>query len=134
VHRAATISGYAHQTELDGAIMTIAYADVFPILAAALPDFGASEQDWQEPLPYIFLGQMQDFVCQRAGLGSFIEIDQFASMLEKLTLEGDDEVQYLVLDALDGLLDCDLKGLVAARFGPKVHQLWVERNNLRQNS
>ena len=114
-------------------IMTIEYADVFPILAAALPDFKASELDWQEPLPYIFLGQMQDFVCRTAGSGSFIEIDQFASMLEKLTLEGDNNVQDLVLDALDGLLECDLRDIVAARFGPKVHQLWVERNQLSQN-
>jgi len=114
-------------------IMTIEYADVFPILAAALPDFKASELDWQEPLPYIFLGQMQDFVCQKARSGSFIESDQFSSLLEKLALEGDNNVQDLVLDGLDGLLDCDLGNLVAARFGPRVRQLWVERNNLRQN-
>jgi hypothetical protein len=48
--------------------MAIAYADVFPVLAAALPEFEPSAADWEDRLSYPFLSAMVRFVCDRAYL------------------------------------------------------------------
>lgn len=104
--------------------MNLQYADVFPLLAGALSDFRPSHEDWIGPAPYFFLGDMISFVCQKAGSGSLVEVDQLSALLEKLALEGDDDVQDLLLDSLEGLRECDLKDVVAERFGPIVKSLW----------
>ena len=105
--------------------MIISIENVFPLLATAVSDFEASEEDWREYASYFFLGDMVDFVCQRAGSGSVVEINQLSALLERLALEGDRNIQDLVLDSLEGLRGCDLRDIVAAHFGPTVSRLWA---------
>jgi len=45
--------------------------------------------------------------------------------LKKMALEGDGDVKDLVLDSLEGLLECDSKDIIAMRFGSKTKQLWA---------
>jgi hypothetical protein len=68
---------------------------------------------------------MTDFVCLRASSGAVEEIIQFAVLLERLALEGDKDVQDLLLDSLEVLRECECKHAVAKRFGPKTQQLWA---------
>jgi hypothetical protein len=104
--------------------MSIDYADVFPILAEALPDFQASEDDWEEPTPYFFLGDMVQFVCQKASEGSIEVLDKFSVLLERLVSDGDSNVRDLVLDALEGLRENSNQDVVSRRFGPKTLEIW----------
>jgi hypothetical protein len=53
-------------------------------------------------------------------------MSQFSVLLEKLASEGDEQVQYLVKDALHGLTGCNSKDNIAQYFGPKVKVLWDE--------
>jgi hypothetical protein len=105
--------------------LSISYADVFPILMNAVSNFEATDDDLIEPTPYFFLAEMTDFVCLRASSGAVEEIGQFAALLEQLALEGDKDVQDLLLDSLEVLQQCGCKDIVADRFGPKTQQLWA---------
>jgi len=102
--------------------MTIAYWDVFPILTNAIPGFEATEQDLEEPLPYMFINEMVDFVCLRE---SELEMDQLAALLEKLLAEGDDETRYLAMDAIEALWQEAEGPMVATRLGPKSLAIWA---------
>jgi hypothetical protein len=106
--------------------MTIAFTDVFPILASALPGFQADKEDWKESASYFFLSDMVRFVCQRTSPWSIDEADQFAALMEQLATEGDEETQYLVIDALESLWEHEEREIVATRFGPETNQLWIE--------
>jgi hypothetical protein len=94
---------------------------VFPILASALPDFGASEEDWKEPLAYIFNNEMVDFVCLRESEPDMI---RFADLLERLLAEGDDETRYLAMDAIETFVAKVEGPVIAKRFGPKAIEIW----------
>jgi hypothetical protein len=102
--------------------MAIAYWDVFPILATAIPDFEATEQDHEEPLPYVFISEMVDFVCLQKSEANLIRL---AELLEKLLAEGDDETRYLAMDAIE-TLGQNLEGPRVANFlGPKFLEIWA---------
>ena len=102
--------------------MTIAYWDVVPIMAQTISAFPASEDDLEEPLPYMFISEMVDFVCLRE---SESEMDQLAELLEKLLVEGDDETRYLAMDAIETLGEKPEGPMVAKRFGPKSLEVWA---------
>jgi hypothetical protein len=106
--------------------MSISYGEIFPILAIAVPDFEPSEADWAEPLPYVFMHQMMEFVCRKAAASSHDYCEQFAALLENLAIEGDEETQGLVLDVIEDLRECESKELIAEHFGPRVRYLWEE--------
>jgi hypothetical protein len=109
--------------------VTIQYKDVFAVLAHAEPRCPVTEDDMQEPLPYLRMQELLSFVCQRADLGYSVEADRFGALLEKLVSEGDNDVRDLVIDALDGLGTCRKKVLIASRFGQKTWQLWMSMPN-----
>jgi hypothetical protein len=102
--------------------MTIAFWDVFPILAQAIPAFPATEDDLEDPLPYMFINDMVRFVCLRE---SESEMDQLAELLEKLLAEGDDETRYLAMDAIETLGEKPEGPMVAKRFSPKSREIWA---------
>jgi len=106
--------------------MSISYCDIFPILATAVPDFEPSEVDWEEPLPYMFMHQMMEFVCQKAAVSSYDHCEKFAALLEKLAIDGDEETHYLVMDVVEDMRECESKKLIAEHFGPLVRDLWEE--------
>jgi len=101
--------------------MAIDYHDVFPILADAIPGFAATESDWEEPLPYVFMFQMVVFVCSK---NSDVEVDSFVALCEHLLTEGDDETRYLAMDAVENLADEPEGPIVALRLGPKGQEIW----------
>ena len=114
-----------------GTNMPIDYLDVFPILANALPDFPATEQDWQEPLPYIFMSEIVTFVCTKMSLDSMEHVEPFIALLEKLLTEGDGEIRYLVMDALEFLDEHKQeRELISSRFGSKTLDLWRQMPHL----
>jgi hypothetical protein len=104
--------------------MSLAYSNVFPVLASAVPGFEASADDWAEPLAYCFLNDMVRFVCDKTLAEPGVEAERFSDLLERLIAEGDDETQYLVIDALEGLVEHENKEIVAARFGPLACRRW----------
>lgn len=106
--------------------MGIAYSEVFPILAEAVPGFGASEEDRREPTPYFFLGDMVKFVCERTPSRSNAEASALAALLERLLLEGDSDIRDLVQDGLECVLSCDTREAVAKYFGQKTLDLWFQ--------
>jgi hypothetical protein len=106
--------------------MSIAYSEVFPILAKAVPGFEADEEDWKEPTPYFFLGDMVAFVCERTPSRSNAEASALAALLERLLLEGDSDIRDLVQDGLECVLDCDTREFIAKYFGQKTRELWVQ--------
>jgi hypothetical protein len=110
--------------------MSIAFADVFPVLAEALPDFRPSPQELEECLSYVFLSDMVRFVCDRSCSG-FPEYEilmyQFANLLERLIVEGDSDVHDLAHDALDSVWEREEYGereVLAHHFGPMTRELW----------
>ena len=57
----------------------------------------------------------------------------FANLLEKLLAEGEeDEIRYLVMDALETLDEHEEKALVASQFGEKTQTLWTQMPHLPQ--
>jgi hypothetical protein len=102
--------------------VTIAYWDVVPIIAQAIPDFPASEDDLEDPLPYVFISDVVLFVCRRQ---LEFEMDRLAELLEKLLTEGDPEVTYLSMDAIETLGVTREGPIVAKRFGPKFLEIWA---------
>ncbi|MGH9587471.1 MAG: hypothetical protein ACRD3F_11005, partial [Acidobacteriaceae bacterium] len=77
--------------------MSIRMDNVFPVLARAVSGVEASDDDWEENAPFFFLSDMRRFVCEKAGSGSLIEVDEFAALLERLAVEGDREIQDMLL-------------------------------------
>jgi hypothetical protein len=104
--------------------MTITFGEVFPVLANAVPGFEASDDDWNEPLAYCFLNDMVRFVSDRTFAIHTLEAERFGDLLERLIAEGDDEVQYLVIDAMEGLMELETKEIVASHFGQLAHKRW----------
>jgi|HubBroStandDraft_2_1064218.scaffolds.fasta_scaffold711966_1 hypothetical protein len=104
--------------------MTLSFSEVFPMLANAVPGFEASDEDWAEPLAYCFLNEMVRFVSDRTFAKPTIEAERFGDLLERLIAQGDDEVQYLVIDAIEGLVDLGSKEIVASHFGPQARKRW----------
>src|SRR6266702_784117 len=100
--------------------MTIAFQDVFPVLAEALDDFKASEEDWEDRLSYPFLNDMVRFVSDRAYPGYEPLMRHFAALLEKLIEEGDRDVRDLVHDGLETLWEKTEREFVAQYFGPRT--------------
>jgi hypothetical protein len=108
--------------------MTIDYADVFPVLAEALPDFEPSAVDWEDRLCYPFLYAMVRFVCDRAH-PEFPEyeklIRRFSALMERLILEGDSDVQDLAHGALETVWEHgEERDAIARHFEPKTLELW----------
>jgi hypothetical protein len=105
--------------------MTIAFQDVFPVLAQALPDFKASEEDWEDRISYAFLSDMVRFVCDRGYPGSDGLMTGFARLLETLLILGDSDVKDLVHDALESVWAREERDFVAMHFGLKTSELWT---------
>ena|SRR5215469_14031267 len=106
--------------------MSITMSEIFPILAKAVPGFEASEEDWKEPTPYFFLGEMVEFVCERTPSRLNTEANALAALLETLLLEGDSDVRDLVQDGLEHVWDCDTREFIAKYFGQKTRELWIQ--------
>jgi hypothetical protein len=107
--------------------VTIAYADVFPVIAEAMPDFEPSKEDWDNRLSYPFLSEMVRFVCDRSypgGLEYEILRNQLAGLLEYLISEGDNDVHDLAHDALESVWDREERDVLAQHFGPVTRVLW----------
>ena len=101
--------------------MAIDYHHVFPLLVSAIPGLVATDSDCEEPLPYMFINQMVDFVCLK---NSDAEWDAFVTLCERLLVEGDDETRYLAMDAIETLA-FEPEGLgMSSRFGPKGQEIW----------
>jgi hypothetical protein len=104
--------------------MSFSFNEVFPVLASGVPGFEPSEDEWVEPLAYCFLNDMVRFVCDRTWANPTVEAERFGNLLEKLIIEGDNEVQYLVIDALEGLLEREEREIIAGQFGPLARRRW----------
>jgi hypothetical protein len=105
--------------------MNIRYSDVFPILAKSIPGVEADDEDWKEPTPYFFLSDIVRFVCQKANSGSSVEAIEFGVMIERLLLEGDEDIKDLVSDGLECLREqCVRSDAVTCHFGPKTMEQW----------
>jgi hypothetical protein len=104
--------------------ITIAYAEVFAILANALPECAATEGDWIVPLPYVRMQEILSFVCLQAGLGNSDAIEKFAALLEMLSSRGEEAVRDLVIDALAGVRGCKFEEIIASRLGFRTKELW----------
>jgi len=102
----------------------ISYADVFPLLAKAIPDFQATPEDWREPTPYFFLSEMVQFICRRAEMGAHDDSKRFSSLMETLIVEGDADIHDLVTDAMETLWECQMRDQIAEDFGPKTFDRW----------
>jgi hypothetical protein len=106
--------------------MSIAFADVFQVLAEALPDFKASPEDWEDGA-YPFLSDMVRYVCDRSysGFPEYeILMQQFADLLEQLISEGDSDVHDLALDGLDSVWEHEERDEIAKHFGPRTREAW----------
>jgi len=104
------------------------YSFVFPVLADALAEFKPSAADLQEPLPYIFMFQMVEFVCDRAYAGLpqvNPSLRQFATLMERLISDGDSDVHDLAHDGLESVWAREEGEFVASFFGPKTRALSV---------
>jgi|HubBroStandDraft_2_1064218.scaffolds.fasta_scaffold1687253_1 hypothetical protein len=102
--------------------MSIAFADVFPVLAEALPDFKPDNEN--DGLCYLFLNDMVRWVCDRAYPEFERQMEEFATLFEKLLTEGDSDIRDLTQDALETLWDHEEREVVASHFGPKTQELW----------
>jgi hypothetical protein len=65
--------------------MSIAFADAFPVLAEALPDFKPDHEN--EGLRYLYLNDMVRWVCDRANPEFEPQMMEFATLFEKLLTE-----------------------------------------------
>jgi hypothetical protein len=106
--------------------MKISMDDVFPIMASAVSGLEATEEDWKEHGAYTFLADIRHFLCVRAGPRVETQLQEFGLLLENLLSNGDNDIHDLVLDSLEGLLDCDRRDSVARFFGPKTLELWSQ--------
>jgi hypothetical protein len=105
--------------------MTIAFRDVFPVLAGALPEFRPAAEDWEDRLSYPFINDMVRFVSDRAYPEYEDLMSQFSTLLEKLISTGDQDVRDLAHEALDTLWGREEKDFVSRYFGPKTHEMWT---------
>ena len=106
--------------------MTIDYADVFDILAEAMPECPPEPGDWEDRLSYIYINNLVRYVCDRAYLDFEPLLKQFAALMERLYTEGDEPVCDLAHEALDSLWCHDEERDVVARyFGPKTTEVWL---------
>ena len=105
----------------------ITFANVFPILAEAWPEFTASAPDRVEDrLSYPFLNDMVRFVCDRVYPEFDPLLHRFAALLENLLADGDSDVRDLVHDALETLRSHEEREKIADHFGHRTRDLWKQ--------
>ncbi|MGA3045023.1 MAG: hypothetical protein ABSD67_00245 [Terracidiphilus sp.] len=108
--------------------MSIAYADVFPVLAGALLEFKPSLEYREDCLSYPFLSDMVRYVCSRA-YPEFPEYEllmrQFPDLLERLISEGDRGVRDLAHDAPESVWGWEEQEIVSRYFGTQTRELWM---------
>ena len=107
--------------------MSIDYADVFPVLTEAVPEFKPSPGDLYDQLPYAYLNYMVRYVCDRA-YPQLQECDkllrEFAVLMENLISDGDFDVHDLAHDALESVWARAEGEVVARYFGAETRELW----------
>ena len=110
----------------DWTTMKISMDTVFPVLSNAISGLEATEDDWMEAAPYAFLADIRNFLCVRAGPRVETQLRELGLLLENLLSNGDGDIHDLVLDTLDGLLECERRDPAARYFGSKTCALWFE--------
>lgn len=104
--------------------MKITMTNVLQILSVAITGFEVTEEDWREDAPYGLLADIRRFLCERAGPQLVAQLNEFSVLLEKLLTEGDQDVHDMVMDSLEGLLECDRKNSITRFFLPRTQELW----------
>jgi hypothetical protein len=67
---------------------------------------------------------MVRWVCDRTYPEFERQIEEFATLFEKLLTEGGSDIRDLTQDALETLLDHEEREVIASHFGPKTQELW----------
>jgi hypothetical protein len=106
--------------------MTIAWEEVFPMLAEAVPGFRPSKEGWEDRLSYPYISDMVRFVNDQTFLGD-AEAKQLSRLLETLLADGDSMVHDLAVDAVETVSECENGILIAAHFGPETRRIWESK-------
>ena len=106
--------------------MSIAYWDVFDVLAEAMPECPPAPDDWEDRLSYIYINDIVRYVCKWAYPDFEPLLKRFAALMERLFIEGDENVQDLAHDALEAVWDHREEGVFVAKyFEPRTREVWL---------
>jgi hypothetical protein len=114
--------------------MSLTMDNVLADLKRGVPSF---HSEWEEDnSTYLVFADFRRFICSEAEVLEYVDNEQGATELshatecmafiERVLCDGDQEVHYLVLDCLEGLVTCPWLAKLKRYFGPQTSAAWAE--------
>jgi hypothetical protein len=108
--------------------------NVLAELQRAVPSF---HSEWKaDNSPYLVFADFRRLICSEAEVLQYVHHEQEAielshakecmAFIERVFCDGDQEVHYLVLDCLEGLVTCPWLAELKKYFGPQTSAAWAQ--------